>query len=135
MGTTASAGTLDTNFTSATIDITNTVETYSPDGNQGVTAAASNGTVTVSYYYDSSWQTAVPTDAGRYLVKAVASTGDTAYGLYTIVKARPTLTLTLDKDTVTYDSALHNGTPTLTGGNGAEVYYSYAGDVTGNVAY
>lgn len=135
VGITASAGTLDTNFTSATIDITNTVETYSPDGNQGVTAAASNGTVTVSYYYDSSWQTAVPTDAGRYLVKAVASTGDTAYGLYTIVKARPDISLTLGKDTVTYDSALHNGTPTLTGDNGAEVYYSYAGDVTGNVAY
>lgn len=134
VGTTASAGTLDTKFTSATIDITDTVAMYNPAGNQGVTATASNGTVTVSYY-NSGWQTAVPTDAGRYLVKAVASTGDTAYGLYTIVKARPELSLTLGKDTVTYDSALHDGTPTLTGDNGAEVYYSYAGDVTGNVAY
>lgn len=116
------------NYHSATIAITNTVELYR--ASSGIKATASTGSISeIAYRVGTEWTTNVPTDAGRYLVKVTASTGDVAYGLYTIVKARPEVTLTVGEPTVVYDSALHTGNPTTTrSGNGA-VYYTYSGDV------
>lgn len=116
------------NYHSATIAITNTVELYG--ASSGIKATASTGSISeIAYRVGTEWTTNVPTDAGRYLVKVTASTGDVAYGLYTIVKARPEVTLTVGEPTVVYDSALHTGNPTTTrSGNGA-VYYTYSGDV------
>jgi hypothetical protein len=118
-------------FSSATIAITNTVELYGAEGNQGIQATATNGTVKVEYYVNNTWTETAPTDAGRYLVKVTATTThhtDTAYGLYTIVKARPVLTLTA-ADAI-YDSALYDGNPQLTNSsdNSAAVYYTFSGD-------
>ena len=118
-------------FESATVDITNTVELYGES--TGIVATASTGTVsTIEYRVGTAWTDTVPTNAGRYLVKVTTSTGDVAYGLYTIVKANPVLTLNA-ADT-TYDSALYevsNVTGTYNGGTFGELdyYYTYAGDV------
>ena len=118
-------------FESATVDITNTVELYGES--TGIVATASTGTVSeIAYRVGTEWTTTVPTNAGRYLVKVTTSTDDVAYGLYTIVKANPVLTLNA-ADT-TYDSALYevsNVTATYNGDTFGELdyYYTYAGDV------
>ena len=118
-------------FESATVDITNTVELYGES--TGIVATASTGTVsTIEYRVGTAWTDTVPTNAGRYLVKVTTSTDDVAYGIYTIVKANPVLTLNA-ADT-TYDSALYevsNVTGTYNGGTFGELdyYYTYAGDV------
>ena len=118
-------------FESATVDITNTVELYGES--TGIVATASTGTVsTIEYRVGTAWTTTVPTNAGRYLVKVTTSTDDVAYGIYTIVKANPVLTL--NAAGTTYDSALYevsNVTGTYNGGTFGELdyYYTYAGDV------
>ena len=138
VGTTDNAGTLTTSAVSSLITISNTVELYG--ATNGVTVSATKGTATASYYYNNGtsadWHTDVPANAGRYLVKVTTSTGDTAYGLYTVVKARPALTLTATG--ATYNSAQYNGTPNGTYNNSAlpaDTYYTYTGGTIQGVAY
>lgn len=117
-------------YHSATIDITNTVELYQPSGLTGIQATASTGEdVTIEYHVGGNWTAAAPTTAGRYLVRVTTAHNDVAYGLYTIVKARPEVPLTVSEPTVVYDSTLHTGNPSTTSSGDGEVYYSYAGDV------
>ena len=118
---------------SALIDITNTVELYG--ATTGVKADVTSGTVsTVEYSVAGAWTTTAPTAAGRYLVKVTTDTNDTAYGIYTVVKANPVLSLTAaDAD---YTSAQITGTPVLTGApDGAEVYYTWIGGTIQGVSY
>lgn len=126
---------------SALIDITNTVELFGAAGNTGIQASATNGaTITKIEYYVSGSFAAVADistlDAGRYLVKVTASTGDTAYGIYTIVKANPVLELRATG--AEYTSAQISGTPTGTF-NGAAfptgTYFTYAGGTIQGIAY
>ena len=137
VGTTDNAGTLTANAVSSLITISNTVELYGAAENQGIVATATNNaTVTVEYHVGTGWSATRPTDAGRYLVRVTTSTGDTAYGLYTVVKARPALTLTATG--TTYNSAQYNGAPTGTyNGVGlpADTYYTYTGGTIQGVAY
>ena len=138
VGNTDTPGTLDNNAKSSLITISNTVELYG--ATNGVTVSATKGTATASYYYNdgtsADWHTDVPANAGRYLVKVTTSTGDTAYGLYTVVKARPALTLTATG--ATYNSAQYNGAPTGTYNGGAlpaDTYFTYTGGTIQGVAY
>lgn len=130
-----------TTYTSALINITNTVELYGAVGNTGIVATATNGaTTTVNYNVSGSWTTTVPSDAGRYLVKVTASTGGTAYGIYTIVKARPEFAPTTNAAEVTYNSAPYSGTVDagfVTGksDNTAETYITYTGGTIQGIAY
>ena len=131
----------DTTAKSALIDITNTVELYGAA--TGIQASATNDATitTIEYYVGGTWTTA-PTDAGRYLVKVTASTGDTAYGIYTIVKANPTLTLKATGEV--YNSAQYDGAPDgsyngddtgTVNGFPAGTYYTYTGGTIQGVAY
>lgn len=116
---------------STLIDLTNTATMYNPMGNVGVTATSSQGnTVEVKYQNGTDWSTDVPANAGRYLVKATdTSTGDVAYGIYTITKAHPSIDFNAATD-LTYNSMPQNGyTGTLTVPTSAESYFTYAGDV------
>ena len=116
---------------STLIDLTNTATMYNPMGNVGVTATSSQGnTVEVKYQNGTDWSTDVPANAGRYLVKVTASTGDVAYGIYTITKAHPSIDVT-PATGLTYNSMPQNGytgTPNV-GTESAESYFTYAGDV------
>lgn len=119
---------VDKNFKSALISISNTVELYGDPDNIAIVAEATDGeTVKVEYWVAGAWTETAPENAGRYAVKATAATGDTAYGLYTIVKARPNPKLSAED--AEYNSARYDGTPTLKDYNGAEVYYTYAAGV------
>lgn len=138
VGNTDTPGTLDNNAKSSLITISNTVELYG--ATTGVTVSATKGTATASYYYDGAWKDNAPTAAGRYLVKATVTNDgvtDTAYGLYTVVKARPALTLTATG--ATYNSAQYNGAPTGTYNNDpalpADTYFTYTGGTIQGVAY
>ena len=138
VGTTDNAGTLTASAVSSLITISNTVELYG--ATTGVTVSATKGTATASYYYDGAWKDNAPTAAGRYLVKATVTNDgvtDTAYGLYTVVKARPALTLTATG--ATYNSAQYNGAPTGTYNNDpalpADTYFTYTGGTIQGVAY
>lgn len=123
----------DTTAKSALIDITNTVKLF--DGTAtGVTVTATKGNVTSVTYNGSA---TVPSDAGRYLVKVTTDTGDTAYGIYTIVKANPVLALSATG--AEYTSAQISGTPELTYNGSttfpAGTYYTYTGGTIQGVAY
>ena len=138
VGTADNAGTLTASAVSSLITISNTVELFGVAENKGIVATATNNaTVTVEYQNGTGWSaTHHPTDAGRYLVKVTTSTGDTAYGLYTVVKARPALTLTATG--ATYNSAQYNGTPNGTYNGGtlpADTYFTYTGGTIQGVAY
>lgn len=141
VGTTDNAGTLVTNAVSSLITISNTVELYGAAGNKGIVATATNNaTVTVQYQNGTGWSDARPTDAGRYLVKVTTSTGDTAYGLYTVVKARPEFTPTTDKPSMEYTSGRYDGAIGAGFVNGksndtAETYITYTGGTIQGVAY
>ena len=130
-------GTLDNSAKSSLITISNTVELYG--ATTGVTVSATKGTATANYYYDGAWKDTAPTAAGRYLVQATVTNDgvtDTAYGLYTVVKARPALTLTATG--ATYNSAQYNGAPTGNYNGGAlptDTYYTYTGGTIQGVAY
>lgn len=118
---------------SALIDLTNTATMYNPMGNVGVTATSSqDNTVEVKYQNGTDWSTDVPANAGRYLVKATdAISGDVAYGIYTITKAHPEISVTPATD-LTYNSMQQAGYTALSGNAGTEFvdwYVTYAGDV------
>lgn len=140
VGTADNAGTLVTNAVSSLITISNTVELYGATENKGIVATATNNaTVTVEYHVGTGWS-ARPTDAGRYLVKVTTSTGDTAYGIYTIVKARPEFTPTTDKSSMEYTSGRYDGTIDAGFVSGksndtAETYITYTGGTIQGVAY
>lgn len=137
----ATVGTLHTSARSALLHISNTVKVY--DGQAtGVTATATKGTASASYYYDGAWKDTAPTAAGRYLVKATVTNDgvtDTAYGIYTIVKARPEFTPTTDKPSMEYTSGRYDGA--IGAGFGgksdstAETYITYTGGTIQGVAY
>lgn len=137
VGNTDTPGTLNNGAKSSLITISNTVELYGAAGNKGIVASATNNaTVTVEYHVGTGWSATRPADAGRYLVKVTTSTGDTAYGLYTVVKARPALTLTATG--ATYNSAQYNGTPNGNYNGGtlpADTYFTYTGGTIQGVAY
>ena len=144
VGTTDNAGTLTANAVSSLITISNTVELYGAAGNKGIVATATNNaTVTVQYQNGTGWSDARPTDAGRYLVKVTATNGsvtDTAYGIYTIVKARPEFTPTTDKSSMEYTSGRYDGAIGAGFVNGksndtAETYITYTGGTIQGVAY
>lgn len=122
----------DTTAKSALIDITNTVKLF--DGTAtGVTVTATKGNVTSVTYNGNA---TVPSDAGRYLVKVTTDTGDTAYGIYTIVKANPVLTLTAANQV--YNSAPYAGTVSGTWNNETfptGTYFTYTGGTIQGVAY
>lgn len=123
--------------TSLTIDITDTVVLYT--GTQvGVTAKDSKGNTITDITYNGS--ATIPTAAGRYLVKVTASTGDTAYGIYTIVKARPEFVPTTDVAEVTYNSAPYSGTVDAgfvadKSDSTAKTYITYTGGTIQGIAY
>ena len=141
VGTADNAGTLVTNAVSSLITISNTVELYG--ATNGVTFSATKGTATASYYYDGAWKDNAPTAAGRYLVKATVTNDgvtDTAYGIYTIVKARPEFTPTTDKSSMEYTSGRYDGAIGAGFVNGksndtAETYITYTGGTIQGVAY
>lgn len=141
VGTADNAGTLVTNAVSSLITISNTVELYG--ATTGVTVSATKGTATASYYYDGAWKDNAPTAAGRYLVKATVTNDgvtDTAYGIYTIVKARPEFTPTTDKSSMEYTSGRYDGAIGAGFVNGksndtAETYITYTGGTIQGVAY
>ena len=145
VGNTDAPGTLDNSAKSSLITISNTVELYG--ATTGVTISATKGTATASYYYNNGtsadWYTAVPTNAGRYLVKATVTNDgvtDTAYGIYTIVKARPEFTPTTDKSSMEYtsgryDGAIGAGFESGKSNSTAETYITYTGGTIQGVAY
>lgn len=144
VGTADADGTLDKDAKSSLITIRNTVELYGAAGNKGIVATATNNaTVTVQYQNGTGWSDARPTDAGRYLVKVTATNGsvtDTAYGIYTIVKARPEFTPTTDKSSMEYTSGRYDGAIGAGFVNGksndtAETYITYTGGTIQGVAY
>ena len=121
---------------STLISITDTAQLYGES--DGVKVALTNASATYELFYNvgGNWVKDEPKDAGRYLVKVTTSTGDTAYGLYTITKANPVLTLTAAG--ITYDSAPYDGavSGTYNGGTFPEgTYYTYAGGNILGVAY
>ena len=141
VGNTDAPGTLDNNAKSSLITISNTVELYG--ATTRVTVSATKGTATANYYYDGAWKDTAPTAAGRYLVKATVTNDgvtDTAYGIYTIVKARPEFTPTTDKSSMEYTSGRYDGAIGAGFVNGksndtAETYITYTGGTIQGVAY
>lgn len=141
VGTADADGTLDKDAKSSLITIRNTVELYG--ATTGVTVSATKGTATANYYYDGAWKDAAPTAAGRYLVKATVTNDgvtDTAYGIYTIVKARPEFTPTTNKASMEYTSGRYDGTVDAGFVSGksndtAETYITYTGGTIQGVAY
>lgn len=145
VGTTDNAGTLDKSAVSSLITISNTVELYG--ATTRVTVSATKGTATARYYYNNGtsadWHTDVPTNAGRYLVKATVTNDgvtDTAYGIYTIVKARPEFTPTTNKASMEYtsgryDGAIGAGFVSGKSNDTAETYITYTGGTIQGVAY
>ena len=119
---------------STLITISNTAELYGAAGNNGIqTSFTNSATLTkLEYQVGTGWTATAPTDAGRYLVKVTASTGDVAYGIYTITKAHPSIDVT-PATGLTYNSMPQNGYTTLTGVEGKDAskdyYITYAGDV------
>lgn len=117
---------------STLITISDTVDLYGAA--DGVRASATNSSIlSIDYQDGTTWSQTPPTDAGRYLVKVTAKTGDVAYGIYTIVKANPKFTLTATGSE--YNSMEWDGNPTTTGNIPGEYYVTYAGDVAigGNI--
>ena len=141
VGNTDAPGTLDNNAKSSLITISNTVELYG--ATTRVTVSATKGTATANYYYDGAWKDTAPTAAGRYLVKATVTNDgvtDTAYGIYTIVKARPEFTPTTDKSSMEYtsgryDGAIGAGFVSSKSDSTAETYITYTGGTIQGVAY
>lgn len=126
----------DKTAVSTLISITDTAQLYG--ASDGVKVALTNASATYTLYYNvgGEWVTNEPKDAGRYLVKVTTSTGDTAYGLYTITKANPVLTLTAAG--ITYDSAPYDGAVSGTYNSSdfpEGTYYTYAGGNILGVAY
>ena len=132
VGETAQDAAVDTTIKSVTIDITNTVKVYDGTAASAKATDSQGADATVTYWDGGAWVPSV-SDAGRYTVKATASTGDVAYGIYTIVKALPDFDVTVDKPTERYTSEFWAGTPSTT--SAADGYYTYAGDVVAGDTY
>ena len=118
---------------STLIYLSDTATKYNPAGNVPVTAKNAQGNTVKVEYHGTTWSETVPSYAGRYLVKATdTSTGDVAYGIYTITKAHPSIDVT-PATGLTYNSMPQNGYTTLTGVEGKDAskdyYITYAGDV------
>ena len=119
---------------STLITISNTAELYGHA--TGAVAKNANGENVKVEYQDATsaekWSTTIPENAGRYLVRATdTNTGDVAYGIYTITKAHPEISVTPATD-LTYNSMQQAGYTALSGNTGAEFvdwYVTYAGDV------
>ena len=110
--------------------LSDTATKYNPAGNVPVTAKNAQGNTVKVEYHGTTWSETVPSYAGRYLVKATdTSTGDVAYGIYTITKAHPSIGITAAE--ATYNSMPYTGaTPDLTKATeNPEHYLTYAGDV------
>ena len=126
--------------TSTLINITNTVELFGAADNRGIVATATNGAATnIVYYVNGVEQNNAPTNAGRYLVK-VTSGADAAYGIYTIVKARPEFAPTTNAAEVTYNSAPYSGTVNAgfvadKSDSTAATYITYTGGTIQGIAY
>lgn len=115
---------------STLIYLNDTATKYNPAGNVPVTAKNAQGNTVNVEYHGTTWSETVPSYAGRYLVKATdTSTGDVAYGIYTITKAHPSIGITAAE--ATYNSMPYTGaTPDLTKATeNPEHYLTYAGDV------
>lgn len=115
---------------STLITIGNTAELYGKATGIDVALTKEGATYSVMYQDGTSWTETRPINAGRYLVKVTASTGDVAYGIYTITKAHPSISITAED--ATYNSMPQNGYTTLTGVDGKtanDYYLTYAGDV------
>ena len=115
---------------STLIYLSDTATKYNPAGNVPVTAKNAQGNTVKVEYHGTTWSETVPSYAGRYLVKATdTSTGDVAYGIYTITKAHPSIDFNAATD-LTYNSKPQNGyTGTPTVPTSAESYFTYAGNV------
>ena len=117
---------------STLISISNTAELYGQVNGVNVALTKEGATYEVVYLNGANEvKDATTLNAGRYIVKVTASTGDVAYGIYTITKAHPTLEVT-PAENLTYNSMQQNGYTNLTGveGKAANDYYlTYAGDV------
>jgi len=126
----------DTNFVSTLITIEDTVELYDDDL-AGVTVTVTSGDAEdaeVKYFYDGAWTEDIPEHAGRYLVKVTADTGDVAYGIYTIVKADPDVTI--EAEDMEYNSGIYDydNLVTVTGAEGS-VYYTWTGGTIQGISY
>ena len=108
---------------STLITISNTAELYGQANGVNVALTKEGATYEVEYQNGANWTEARPTDAGRYLLKVTASTGDVAYGIYTITKAHPSISITAAE--ATYNSMPYTGATTEV----TDYYLTYAGDV------
>lgn len=116
---------------STLITISNTAELYGNTENTGVQTSFTNDATLfkIEYQNGANWTETRPTDAGRYLLKVTATTGDVAYGIYTITKAHPSISITAAE--AAYNSMPYTGAATdLTKATeNPEHYLTYAGDV------
>lgn len=128
-------GSVEHTATSALIDITDTYYVY--DGTAKVVTATATHSAAVTVEYagaDGQYTAAAPTDAGRYMVKATAN-GATAYGIMTIVKGEPGVTISakdMEYDGTRYGRQTLNTAGTLYEANEqgdpyGELYYTYVG--------
>lgn len=117
---------------STLISISNTAELYGQVNGVNVALTKEGATYEVVYLNGANEvKDAKTLNAGRYIVKVTASTGDVAYGIYTITKAHPTLEVT-PAENLTYNSMQQAGYTALSGNAGTEFvdwYVTYAGDV------
>ena len=117
---------------STLITISNTAELYGHVNGVSVDLSNKDKSVTYDVVYlngANEVKDAKTLNAGRYIVKVTASTGDVAYGIYTITKAHPEIRITADN--ATYNSMQYAGAaPDLTkAAENPESYLTYAGDV------
>lgn len=114
---------------STLISISNTAELYGQVNGVNVALTKEGTTYDVVYLNGANEvKDATTLNAGRYIVKVTTSTGDVAYGIYTITKAHPEIRITAEG--TTYNSMPYDvATKVVTENNGAESYLTYAGDV------
>lgn len=128
-------GTVADTATSALIAITDTYHVYDGTAKAVTVTATNNADVTVEYAgANGQYTTTAPTDAGRYMVKATAN-GATAYGIMTIVKGEPGVTISAAD--VVYDGTRYAGQTLNTAGTlyaanetndpYGDLYYTYVG--------
>ena len=129
------AGTVDYTATSALIDITDTYHVYDGTAKAVTATATKSADVTVEYAgADGQYTADKPINAGRYMVKATAN-GATAYGIMTIVKGEPGVTISAEGmvyDGTRYGDQTLNKADTLyaaneDNGSYGELYYTYVG--------
>ena len=117
---------------STLISISNTAELYGQVNGVNVALTKEGATYDVVYLNGANEvKDATTLNAGRYIVKVTTSTGDVAYGIYTITKAHPEISVTPATD-LTYNSMQQAGYTALSGNTGTEFvdwYLTYAGDV------